>query len=656
MLGEDCDPIDPGECGFPFPSNVWRAADSKTPTGYHMYFGPTTLPQFAPGKHVNPVPFASKDGFSPGGSIMVFWPDVSVTGLPDPTTIAASTQKSSPTLLIDYETGDLVPHWDELDENSFTKDGQRAFFIRPPVRKKDATRYLVAIRGVLDSEGKPIAPSPAFKALRDGADSSEISVGKRRALYADILGKLKGYGVDTRALQMAWDFTTASVASTTGDMTAMRVMSLATVCSKGPSYTISQVVENPNPYIRRRLTGQMTVPIYLTNPPSCAQAALPPGCPGSSINRDASGKPAQSGTQAFPFMVQIPNSIVNTGTTGAIIQTAHGLFGDLTEGQDSNMAEICDREHYVEIAVNLERMASDDVNYITDAIAGDISTFQHVVDRLHQGFVNELLAMRMMMGGMATDPQTMPSGKPTIDTTQRYYRGDSQGGISGGVYMAISTDVTRGWMDNTGSPYDLLLPRSVDFAPFFLVIRGVYTDPAQLELGLDLIQQLWDNAEPDGYIPYISQNMLEGTPAHNVLISDALGDQQVSPLGAQFIARTVNATNLEAVNREVYGIPDGASGFSGNGYVEYNFWLPTDPITDIPPNAAQPDPHDALRQLDSVQDMADEFYRTGAPHQTCADGGPCAAPMGWSSAQLLTPASAIEAGTGPDAGTDGGGN
>ena len=43
-----------------------------------------------------------------------------------------------------------------------------------------------------------------------------------------------------------------------------------------------------------------------------------------------------------------------------------------------------------------------------------------------------------MMGKMATDQQTMPAGKPTIDTTHRYYRGDSQGGISGGVYMAIT--------------------------------------------------------------------------------------------------------------------------------------------------------------------------------------------------------------------------
>ena len=317
------------------------------------------------------------------------------------------------------------------------------------------------------------------------------------------------------------------------------------------------------------------------------------------------------------------------------------------------MAEICDRLGYVEIAVNLTGFASEDDAYVLEVLGGDLSNFQHVVDRTHQGFINELLAMRMMMGGMATDPHTIFNGKPTIDPTTRFYRGDSQGGISGGVYMGISTDVTRGLLDNTGAPYNLILARSKDFAPFFLIVHGIYPDPAQLTLGLDLIQQLWDNAEPDGYLPYITDNPLPNTPVHHVLIHDGLGDQQVSPLGAQFEARTLGAKNLSTVNREIWGIPDTPSGFTGNGYCEWNFQQPPDPVTNIPPNGAQPDPHDALRQLNPAQDMADQFFRTGLVNQTCANGGPCAAPVGWDTANLLTPASDIDGGTNLDAG-DGG--
>ncbi len=592
--------------------------------------------------------------------MMVFWPDVSVAGLPDPDHIALSITASSPTLLIEYDTGALVPHWDEIDETRTTQQGQQAFFIRPAQRLKDATRYLVAIRNVQTREGAAIPPSPAFQALRDGTASSDVSVGRRRSLYQDILGKLASYGVSTAQLQLAWDFTTASRQSTTGDMVTMRDLALAAVGKAGPSYTITSVTDDPNPYIRRRISGTMTVPLFLTTPSSCTTGSPPlgPGCPGSSIHRGTDGSPTQAGTASYPFLVQIPNSLVNRGVAGPIIQNAHGLLGSYTEGQDSYIAEICDREGYVEIAVNLEGFASDDDNYITNVIAGDLGQFQHVVDRTHQGFINELLAMRMMIGAMATDPQTMPAGRPTIDPTQRYYRGDSQGGISGGVYMAISTDVTRGLLDNTGAPYTLLLSRSVDFEAFFLVLRGIYSDGAQLQLGMDLMQQLWDNAEPDGYVPYISQDPLPGTPVHNVLIHDAIGDQQVTPLGAHFIARSVGARNLEATNRELFGIPDAPSGFTGNGLCEYNFWLPASqsPLTNVPPptlaldGGTEADPHGALRQLSSAQDMADQFFRTTVVSQTCADGGPCAAPVDWASAPLLTPASELDAGVDPDAG------
>jgi hypothetical protein len=572
---------------------------------------------------------------------------------------------------MEYDTGALVPHWDELDDLNSTMDGQRAFFVRPALRLKDATRYIVAIRHVQTKEGAEIAPSPAFQALRDGTASSDVSVGLRRSLYKDILGKLQSSGITTSDLQIAWDFTTASQTSTTGDMVSMRDQALAVVGADGPSYTITQVTDNPNPYIARRITGNMTVPLYLTNPAVCSQGTPPPGagCPGSSINRDASGKPKQNGTQTYPFLVQIPNSIVNLGVTGAVIQNAHGLLGDFTEGQDSYMAEICDREHYVEIAVALEGFASDDANYVTNVIAGDLGQFQHVVDRIHQGYINELLAMRMMLGKMATDAQTMPAGHPTIDTMNRFYRGDSQGGIGGGVYMAISTDVTRGWLDNTGAPYDLLLARSVDFAPFFLVLKGIYTDPVQLQLGINLIQQLWDNAEPDGYVSYITDTTLPcagcaggKTPSHNVLITDGLGDQQVTPWGAHFEARTVGAKNLAMVNRELYGLPDTPGGFTGNALVEYNFWLPDsqNAVLQQPPSGSYPDPHDALRQLNSAQDIADGFYRTGVFNQDCANGGPCAAPgsagnPSWSNTPLLTPASQIEAGTEGGAGNPDGG-
>jgi hypothetical protein len=670
LLQQDCDPIVPSECGLPYPSNVWTVPDPTRKTGMHVYFGDTTLPKYdQAGDHVSKAPLEGRDGFSPGVSLMVSLPGATTTGLADAYHVDQSMTATSPTVLIEYDTGNRVPHWAELDTLPSTlsytsKSGidAKMFFIRPAVRLKDATRYVVAIRSVVDDSGTPLPVNPVFQALRDNTPNDDLSVAPRRQLYADITSKLQSAGIDTSSVQLAWDFTTASQEDTTQWMLHMRDDALQKVGTDGPAYTYTQctatpsgpsndpcgIKDNPNPYIRRRIVGQMTVPLYLDKPDT-----------GASINFGSDGMPAQNGTATFQFTVQIPNSLVNSGKTGAIIQNAHGLFGDQSEGNDGYMAETCDREGYVEVAVDLVGMASDDGStYVPNLLAGDISQFYHVVHRMHQGFINELLAMRMMMGKMSQDPATIFNGKPTIDPTTRFYRGDSQGGISGGVYMAISTDVTRGLLGEPGAPYNILLDRSADFNGFFLIIQGVFPNPLDIQFGLGLIQSLWDMAEPDGYIPYITGNPLPNTPSHNVLLHVAIGDQQVSPLGAHFVARTIGAQNLKTVNREIYGITDADSGFSGNGMVEWDFGLPASqsPVTNTPPLASLPDPHDTLRQQADAQDMSDIFFRTGTVVQTCPSGGPCAAPQNWSNGGVLPPVTSLDGGSYEEGGTNSSGD
>jgi hypothetical protein len=627
LLLADCDPIVPTACGYPFPSDVWTVPDSTTATGKHVYFGDGTLPKAMPaGTRPDKSAFATRDGFSAGAAFLAHLPGATITGLPDPDHIDASLAPDSPTVVIEADTGTRVAHFAEIDATA-TDDSLRALIIHPAARLKDATRYIVAVRSVVDASGQPIPPSPVFQALRDGTPNSDLSVAPRRALYADVFSKLGTAGVDKSKLQIAWDFTTASKDNTTKWLVAMRDDALAKVGPGGPAYKITKVTDNPNPHIRRRIDGTFTVPLYLTQATPGDLQANPPQAPRLVLG--SNGLPQQNGTADFPFEVQIPVSLVTAGKAGPIIQNGHGLFGSLQEGQDSYMADICDREGYVEIAVALEGMAADDVNFVTQVVGGDLGQFESVVERMHQGFLDELLGMRMMMGKFASDPAVTFNGKSVIDTTTRFYRGDSQGGISGGVYMAVTTDVTRGLLGEPGAPYELLLNRSVDFGGFFFLLRSVYPASLDIQLGLDIIDNLWDRSEPDGYIPYISADTLPNTPAHEVLVHVAIGDHQVTPLGAHFIARTVGAKNLDTVNREVWGVPDTAPGFTGNGMVEWTFpGEPAAPTTNTPPSDGA-DPHDALRKLPEAQDMADQFFRTGVVNQTCAGGGPCAAPANW---------------------------
>ncbi len=533
---------------------------------------------------------------------MTYLADAQATGLPDENHLADSILTTSPTILMEADTGVLVPHLAEIDMGTF--DDNRALMIHPVVHLKPGTRYIAAVRNVVDSFGAVIAPSAAFQALRDGDVTEDSAVETRRDHFNDIFAKLAAAGIDRWTLQVAWDYTTASQANTTTDLLTMRDAALAAVGTQGPTFTITQVENAPNQYLSKRLHGMMTVPLYLNE----AGAA-----DDEHMIRDANGLPTQNGTAQYEFVILIPPS-ATAANPAPILQNGHGLLGSLDEGTDSYFAQMCGQYNYIGIAVDWVGMAADDNQTLVDAITQDVTIFQGVVDRQHQGFVNALLAMRMLMGGLASDPNLQDGGQTIVDTSQHFYRGDSQGGIFGTTYMSISTDVSRGYLGEPGMPYELLLDRSQDFSGFKLLLRGSFPNGLDQRLIQAFLQLEWDRTEPDGYAELLSQS-------HRVLIADALGDHQVTPLGAQVIARTIGASNLSPVNRELYGIPDQAGPITtGSALIEYNFGLAPAPTTNIPATDGT-DPHDLVRYLQPAMDQQNEFFRNGDIKAFCS--GPC---------------------------------
>lgn len=605
-LEGDCDPIVPTRCGLPFPSNVYLADDAGTVTGKKVQFGAKTLPQLKAGPYVDPASWSDSDGFSPGQAPFTHMPGATIIGLPTQDNIDFSLGDNSATVLLDAETGERIPHFAELDMSKPTTDATRALMIRPVVRLKDATRYIVAIRHVQGADGKYLEPSDTFKALRDESKSEEYAVRRRRTLYGDIFDRLEKAGVERKDLQIAWDYSTASRDNNTRWLIHMRDDALAKVGDEGPEYVIDTVEDNPNEFIRKRIYGRFTVPLYLDKAE-----------PGGDLLLGDDGMPKQNGTAEYEFVVHLPNSVTGD-TPGALLQNGHGLLGSKNEGRNGYLAELSDKKRFVSFGIDLIGMASDDEDQVTIAIAGDIGHFKKLVGRQHQGILNSLLAMRMMKGRFGKDPLMTDNGKSMIDSTKCYYRGDSQGGIFGTTYMAISTDVTRGLLGEPGMPYNLLLNRSVDFTPFFDLLQVFYKDALDLQLVLGLVQMHWDRTEPDGYAPYINDNLLPNTPKHEVLLHAAIGDYQVTPLGAHMIARSVKAKNLTPANRPIWGVSEDAGPFTGSGIVEFDFNLPMAPVTNTPPVGPEDDdPHDKVRVLDAAYDQTDLFLREGTIKPFC---------------------------------------
>ncbi|MFY0531818.1 hypothetical protein [Nannocystis pusilla] len=189
----------------------------------------------------------------------------------------------------------------------------------------------------------------------------------------------------------------------------------------------------------------------------------------------------------------------------------------------------------------------------------------------------------MMLGDFASDPSLTWQGEPAMfDTSAAYYFGNSQGGIFGASLMAVQVDVTRGMLGVPGQPYNILLNRSVDFDNFFAVVKGAYPDPIDIQVVLGLVQMLWDRSEPNGYSHHIREP-LPNTPAHDVLLNVAIGDHQVTTLGAHIMARAIGeVANMGPVNRSIWGLEEVEGSHSGSAMVEFDFGLPAEPTVNVP--------------------------------------------------------------------------
>jgi len=611
----DCDPIAPTLCGLPFPSTFYMRTDDSSPTGWRVHLGETTLPIDSNGYQPAPTYWNERDGWSPLTPMLAHIPEVSLTGVIGHDDLGAYLDEDARTVVVDVATGERVPHFVELDM-SYDDDDRRMLMLRPVTPMQYGHRYVVGLRGLVDDDGAAIEPSEAFKDIRDDLPSDDSDVEGRRAVYDDVVfPTLEGQGWSRGEVQLAWDFVVGSEEGITGRMVWMRDDALEAVAD-GPSYTIDHVDEftsDENANTARRVYGTLTVPLYTEEDHA-----------NTLLTRDSEGMPYENGTTTVPFTVIVPRSLVDDPHPGPVVQYGHGLLGSQDEVEGGYLAELSNRYSWNLIAVDWTGMKSEDALAITSVIATGLDRFAVVPERSMQGFVEALCAMRLITGPLASDPAlsaTDPDSGETIslvDTEHRYYYGNSQGGILGGVYLALSTDVDRGVLGVTGMPYNLLLDRSHDFDTFFTMFRTMYPDPMETMYWLGLIQTLWDQGDPAGYGLTVNQDPLPDTPAKTVLMQVAIGDRQVSTLGAHVMARAYGATLLDPPAREVWGLPTTSGDVQGSALVEWDYGL-DEPYTNVTSDDA--DPHEWPRREFLAQEQMYHFFTEGVVVNTC--DGPC---------------------------------
>lgn len=617
--GDGCDPIDPAACLLPFPNDWYTVADGGTPTGRRVRLR-TTI-ENALGVPVAPGEWNRADGFSPGSMLLSRVPglDLARTGAAPVTDIGASLREDAPIVIVDTATGERWPYWAELDAGA--PADRQALIIRPARNLREGHHYAVALRNLRDASGNPIGPNPAFARILGPDLPAADPLARRQRDEQEVLAALQANGVGRDGLYLAWDFTVASRQSLAGPVLHMRDDALRRLGDRSPSFLVTEVKDDVDDKIAREVKGIVWAPSYLDQYG---------GLPGSSLHRGGDGMPSRlpGNSQAVPFQCEIPRSALTRPARPALY--GHGLLGSEGEVDAGNVKAMASEHGFVFCATKWIGMADEDVPNVVSALT-DLTRFRTVADRLQQSLVNFIVLGRAMTRGFAGDKAFQnDAGTPLIDTgAPLTFDGNSQGGIMGGALTAVSPDIRRAVLGVPAMNYSTLLNRSSDFPQYARVLDLFYPDKLDQQIGLALIQMLWDRGEADGYAWHMTDDPLPGTPSHRVLMHVAFGDHQVAPVAAEVEARTIGARvhapvvtpgrNPDKV--PYWGIPTFGASHDGSAMIVWDSGSPVPPLTNTPPTAGR-DPHSDPRNNADARRQKATFLTTGAVVDVCG-GGPC---------------------------------
>ncbi len=322
-----CDNLDESSCLFPFPSDFFRKAGGPNGQAFHLDFG-TSMPLSDDSEErMSPEPFEVHDGFPIVPAITFTLPGASLTGAPSLDDIGGSLKPESRTMIVDAETGALVPHWAELDYIA-EDNGKRIIQLRVADALTHAHRYVVIVRGLVDDQGQPAPATPGFAALRDGTRTGIAGIEERRAHFdADVFPVIAKAGVPKNEVQLAWDFTTTTEQGSIGRLLAMRDRLYDAIGEAGPEYAIDNVIadpEGPEGTIATILEATAKIPSFML-PQETAKARR--------LRLDEAGVPKIEGFENVKFRVQIPRNALTGPDKIAVMQYGHRLSRQRRRGQ-----------------------------------------------------------------------------------------------------------------------------------------------------------------------------------------------------------------------------------------------------------------------------------------------------------------------------------
>ncbi len=620
----DCNPLAPEhDCLLPYPSNFFLEENPALPSGKQVVLTEDAkLTNALSDAKVDFTRDNPVDGFSMNMPLMAYFGrEVDTTNVnfhtDDP---ASSMLPGHPTVLFEAESGEPVPHWAEVDKFEDVTSEQRVFIIRPLVRLKPETRYVVGLHSLLDLEGAPIEAPKGFATLRDQAPvEPESGLTKLASRYEeDVFAPLESFGVERARLQLAWDFTTGSQDHLTRDMLKMREEAAARFAQTPPTVTVQQILPDHNEHIALRVEGTIRVPLFLTSDQ-----------PDGLLQRGEDGLPMTTGDVEVPFTMQVPVSAMPVEgepfEAAPIIVYGHGFFGVREEiNYGSFLRRVSNEQRYVTIAVDWWGMSELDIDTILLRLANDTSSAFNFVQRLPQAIINFLALQEAVQTTLREVPELSLEGQLLYNPDKMVYYGISQGHIFGVPLLTMSSRMDRAVLGVGGGSYALMMTRANAFKDLFIAVNLFIREPRDIQKMLMLSQHVWDRMEPMTFAQYLIRNPFPWQPEdRRHLMHNGVGDHSVNNLASDLLAREVGAPVLEPTPVDIYGVDTVEGPVEGDAQVMFDFNLEVTPGLEnrLPAEEELNNVHEGVRQLDAVHRQIKTFYETGVIEHTCE--GPC---------------------------------
>lgn len=600
-------PIAPEVPLFPWPSDQYLAPSDSTVTGLHIEVAPELMPSSIAGDFLS-----NDDGFSRIPPIVTwmeggFDPDT----LPPRSDWAATTAPTSPVLLVRQDTFELVPAMVELDAMTdvaeVSRDPVSATLIIRPHRTLDpgATYAVILTDALKAADGSTHTPSAATTTLLHGTDSDDRAIQAWRPHYQLVLDALDALSIDKSHVIQAWTFTVRSESQVIDPEIAMQDAAMLADVS---NYTLEapQIAD----------TGQML--IYGTlNVPWFLDAD-------NHMVLDGAGKPVAQEQRDVPFLIAISPTV---RSTRPVVMLGHGFFSAIEESTYGTMHE--GLEQWGISAVSTEFFGFSEGSALeTFALLGsNLTNMKSVVDQQIQSHADFTMIQRMIQEHVADELEISWGDEVPFKPLSKEgigYIGASNGGTQGLVMMTTSPVFTRGALVVPGGGWSHMLQRAVEWTTMGPVVSGNFTNPAELQLGMSMFQQVLDPADSLNFVDHLAHDRLPGRPADATsLLIEGINDSQVSNLVTDWVAGNADVPLLWPAARDVWGLEHLEVPEEGQAVpvamCNYDLGVPDLEPGNIPPE--ENGVHGGVLDQDSYKIQVGKFLLDGVVVNPCgADG------------------------------------